>query len=240
MQEKQEIILKDDGTCVHRRVQEAPCNVVDKLVQQLSSSAPRLLKNFTLIDDQPVHIVLEKTDVLLGMNLRQLPLHLNWVAKEGKLHPNPIEQGDTPSGNLMRVFWEPVNGLRLMYFAKVSSSFLIDDQKSFLLAFDNSNNNWRLPLPNVYEDCSLCMGTYDRHGDSFLDAFTRSWEQFKTSNWSTHLISGKGNQNMARLFEMAVDKSSGQDEFRAVFSGNWTSLCWTCENRWTAMGRLML
>ena len=64
-----------------------------------------------------------------------------------------------------------------------------DGVTNYLVAFNKKDGaGYRLPMPNLYDDCSICTGQYDHRGDSVLEAFKRNLDYIIASPWNNHII----------------------------------------------------
>jgi hypothetical protein len=60
--------------------------------------------------------------------------------------------------------------------------------RRWLFAFSKDNNGYRLPLPNLHDECSICTGEFDDSYDTALGGIVASLEQFNQSKWNSDLM----------------------------------------------------
>lgn len=237
----QEIILKSDGNAVLRTITEQPCAIVNELVEGLSNNAIRSLPGIFQTPTERVGVVLTRNEILLGCRLSHLELSMNWFLSNGLLLPRPCANGDKGSGTVMKMKWEPHNGLNLMFVAVIHPGMEIENRKCFLLAFNSSKANYQLPLPNLYDDCSVCMGEFNSHGTSYLECFQKALTQFRNATWNTDLTDGEKLKKLETLIRFKVVKQDDKDVFEREGNGNlWWNQCWSRETRVTDAARRLL
>ena len=90
----------------------------------------------------------------------------------------------------MPLVWHAPKPVRLAFVVRAQSN---DDDNvtvvgNWLLACDADHRGYRLPLPNLYEDCKLCTGQFDASYGSGAECVTASLEQFRKSKWNADLM----------------------------------------------------
>jgi hypothetical protein len=80
---------------------------------------------------------------------------------------------------------------------KVASTFLF-------ATLADTPGFWRLPLPNVYNDARVCMGSITIEEPTLLSAFTRALEHFHESPWNADLLTDQAGA-AERLFRFPID-----------------------------------
>jgi hypothetical protein len=235
-----EIIIKPDGAAVLRTVTEQPCKLVENIMEQLSTNAVRSAPNIFESGSGKVGIVLTKNEVYLGCRLAKLHLSMNWLCVKDKMVPRPAPMEPKPQGVFMGLDWVPVNGMSVIFMAKVETSLHIENRRCFLLAYDTKARNFQLPLPNIFDDCSICMGEYDNRGGSLLECFQKALTNFMNSPWNSDLMEGDKLLKLQSLVQYQIDKGEEDRFFQESNGSLWWNHCYSRETRITEVGRRLL
>jgi hypothetical protein len=141
----------------------------------------------------------------------------------------------------MKMEWEPFNGMTLMFMAKIHPDCYIETRKCFLLALDSGKRNFQLPLPNLYDDCSICMGDVDLVGGSLLEVFQKALVHFRSSPWNADLMDSDKAKKLETLIRFKITKGEQADSFEREGNGNlWWNHCFSRETRVTDAARRLL
>jgi hypothetical protein len=123
----------------------------------------------------------------------------------------------------IRQRWKVPGSMGLVLMVTVNAA--AQASVSHLVACDNQNRTWQLPLGNTYEDCKLCEGDYDRCGASMLGAAMKSVEQFQGSKWNMDLLRASDTDaggRCSQLFGFTVE----DDCTKQIFDdGDWQKHC---------------
>lgn len=240
---KKEIILNADGSAVCRSITEEACNIVESMGELLSSKKARAARNVGKCGNRLVHLVLAENESWLVTPMDMLKLKMSWRVVDTILLPTPTCSGSTPVHPVVAMEWSPsLSGIPLYFITKLGGSLVPNKRDNWLLAFDATNKSYHLPLPNIFEDGSVCMGNYDGAGDCMLQAQERALAQLEASNWNTDLYDSARQQRLEYLVRYGINKLSPTvDEFiQMPVTGNWTSHCYPCEVAASRMARLVM
>jgi hypothetical protein len=92
---------------------------------------------------------------------------------------------------------------------------------NWLFAFSQSNRGYRLPLPNLHDDCRICTGSFPDHYPTGAEAVLASLEQFRKSKWNADLMrTAEESQKFFRF--QATNETFATLPIEAA---DWTSLC---------------
>lgn len=234
----QEIILKSTGEAVIRTITENHCAIAASLADQLSSTAVRVVKNLFLTPTESIGLTASNNEVHLGCRLNKLSLLTNWVVVDGFLVPRPDKDG----GSRLKMEWEPHNAMTILFVARIEPGLHIGDRKCYLLALDSGGRNHQLPLPNVYDDCSVCMGEFDSQGQSYLECFQKALAQFRNAPWNADLMTGDKSVKLEKLVRFKVVNTPEGDVFEREGSGSlwWNQCVGARETRVTDAARRLL
>lgn len=87
----------------------------------------------------------------------------------------------------------------------------------------NEGNAYRLPIPNIYEDCSVCMGDYSPSAHNLISNLQGNLDQFLNSNWNSDLIVS-GKENLKSMFRF-TPLAEGEGFHQEPSSAYWVDLC---------------
>ncbi len=76
--------------------------------------------------------------------------------------------------------------LKMMFMAYPHGTTTIVE-KAWLFAVGPKKGIYRLPLANVYADCSLCLGQYENFGPTHREGIEKTIDQFQKSKWNADL-----------------------------------------------------
>jgi hypothetical protein len=77
-----------------------------------------------------------------------------------------------------------------------SSGRILQPDKSYLVAIDKDGRMYRLPLPNIYDDASVCLGGVDLPRNSIAAYMAAGMKAFTENPWNADLL---GNDNNTRI-----------------------------------------
>jgi hypothetical protein len=91
---------------------------------------------------------------------------------------------------------------------------------NWLFACDQEQRGYRLPLPNLHDDCRICTGAFDGDQATALECVQASLAQFHRSKWNADLLrAGETAQKFFRFQPTA-------DTFTTLpIQGEWTQHC---------------
>ena len=92
---------------------------------------------------------------------------------------------------------------------------------NWLFAFSKEQQGYRLPLPNLHNDCTLCAGDFEASYDSALECVTASLEQFTQSQWNSDLL--RTVEQSQKFFRFRPTNESF--ETLPIDATDWTTLC---------------
>ena len=184
--ETTEIILRENGTLTERVIRERNLNAGPSVLAALTESVTRKVRNvLSLPDWGRVHASVGLHDTLWTVALDRIPLHTRFRLSNGVLVPAFASATDLE----LPLVWHAPKQVRLA-FAVVTTE---EEERvtvagNWLFACDAGNRGYRLPLPNLYEDCKLCTGQFEGSYGSGAECVTASLEQFRKSKWNADLM----------------------------------------------------
>jgi hypothetical protein len=92
---------------------------------------------------------------------------------------------------------------------------------NWLFACDVDKRGYRLPLPNLHDDCRICTGAFDGDQETAFDCVKASLEQFNKSKWNADLM--RTSEQSKQFFRFKPTRDGF--ETLPIQSDNWTMLC---------------
>lgn len=225
-----EYVLKMDGR-VLRRPFEVQCSgeleiqLDGAILASLNIATPRKLQDaFTLPDGSRVHLcsVDQKGSVYLSMRLSQL--HLRATARIDAATGAAVPSFDA-KGEFLPLVWTPPADMVLMFAAMVKpydGSYYSDLCYLFAIA---GKQAYQIPVPNLYNDCHLCLGGDGMFtGKTLSEVFERAYVNVKESPWNNHII--KDDSDLFKKSQELFRFNSTKDGFVSMLPDkHWAKLC---------------
>lgn len=223
--------LNPDGTLQHVIIKITERNLNKDLLEVFGKKVARVTSNIVQVEGQPFSIVATGTELYGFVVLKGLTLRTGFrMGLDKILRPVYPYKGDPyankEEGIDFAPVWTPPASMKLVFAAKILEFNMPSPTTSwnhccYLMAFSGINC-WRLPLPNVYDNCDVCMGQFDGRGDSVLSAFMKAYDQFNNSTWNSDLLDTWRQTNSDALFHFKPTV----DSFEQCDTPNdWTRLC---------------
>jgi hypothetical protein len=92
---------------------------------------------------------------------------------------------------------------------------------NWLFAFNQDHNGYRLPLPNLHDDCSICTGQFESSYNTVQAGLIASLEQFNQSKWNSDLM--RTSDQSQQFFRFRPTNETFETLPIAV--ADWTTLC---------------
>ena len=184
--EKTEFILRDNGTLTERTIRERDLKAEGEVLDALTADVTRKQRNVMLIPGWGVaHAEVGLNDTIWSVQIDRLPLGARFKLINGVLVPMFASITDLE----MPIVWRVPTEVRLVFAVRTE---LLNDcvtvNGNWLFAFSQDNNGFRLPLPNLHDDCTICTGQFEETYDSAQAAVIASLKQFDQSKWNSDLM----------------------------------------------------
>jgi hypothetical protein len=122
----------------------------------------------------------------------------------------------------MPLVWRAPKEVRLAFVVRTQSaegSVCIDG--NWLFALDAANRGYRLPLPNLHDDCRICTGSFENHYATGGQCVAASLEQFRKSQWNADLM--RSVEQAQKFFRFQPTNQTF--ETLPILAEDWTALC---------------
>lgn len=217
--EKTEIILRDNGTLTERTIRERDLQAEGDVLDALTADVTRKQRNVMVIPDWGVvHANVGLNDTLWSVPINRLPLKARFRVINGVLVPMFASTTDLE----MPVVWQAPKEVRLVFVVRTE---LLDNCVSvlgnWLFAFNADNNGYRLPLPNLHDECTICTGDFNDSYDSAQAAIIASLKQFEQSKWNSDLMRTVAQSQKFFRFHPTNETFATLP----IDATDWTSLC---------------
>ena len=184
--EKIEIILRENGTLTERTIRERDLKAGPEVLAELTAEVTRRQRNVMPIPGWGLaHADAGLNDIIWSVPLDRLPLRARFKLVNGVLVPMFASSTELE----MPMVWRVPPEVRLVFAARTEpEEDRVKVNGNWLFAFGPNQHGYRLPLPNLHDDCTLCTGRFEYSHDSALAGVTASLEQFNQSKWNADLM----------------------------------------------------
>jgi hypothetical protein len=217
--EKIEIILQTSGTLTERVIRERDLDAEQSVLEALTEGVTRNLRNVMTIPEWGVvHASVGLTDTLWSVPIKRIPLKARFRLINNVLVPMFASSNDLE----MPLIWQAPEEVRLVFAV---STRLSDDitqvDGNWLFACDANNRGYRLPLPNLHDDCRICTGAFEDCCTTAYECVAASLEQFSRSKWNADLM--RTIEQSQRFFRFQPTNETFKT--LPIESEDWTALC---------------
>lgn len=217
--ETTEILLRADGSLVERVLRERDLNAGPAVLEALTESVTRPVRNvLRLPEGGVVHANVGRDDTLYTVALDRLPLHTRFRLVADVLVPAFASTSDLE----LSLVWQAPKDLRLAFVVRTEAEdggVVIRD--NYLFACDLRNRAYRLPLPNLFDDCKVCTGEFERRHQCGAAAVAASVEQFRKSPWNADLMRTVERSQQCFRFQPTHESFTTLP----IAASDWTTLC---------------
>jgi hypothetical protein len=217
--ETTEIILRENGTLAERIITERELEAGPAVLDALTEGVTRELRHvLTLPDWGPVHASVGLTDTVWTVAINRIPLHTRFQLIDQVLVPV-----FTPAPDLeLPLVWQAPAAVRLAFVIRMEEETAgVRITGNWLFACDAERRGYRLPLPNLHDDCLLCTGQFRDEYPSASEAVSASLEQFRKSKWNADLLQGLERSQQFFRFQPTNETFTTLP----IAAADWTTLC---------------
>jgi hypothetical protein len=214
-----EFVIRDNGTIVERTIRERDLQVEESVLGALSAEVTRPARNVAQVPGWGLaHASVGLTDTIWSVSINRIPLKTRLRLINGVLLPMFASASDLE----MTLVWQSPEDVRLVFV--VGTEFADGCNSVFgnwLFAFSKEQKGYRLPLPNLHDDCTICTGEFDGSYDSALECLAASLEQFAQSKWNADLM--RTVEQSQQFFRFRPTNETF--ETLPIDATDWTTLC---------------
>jgi hypothetical protein len=217
--EKIEIILRDNGTLTERTIQERDLKAEGEVLDELTANVTRRQRHVMAIPGWSlVHADVGLNDTIWSVPIDRLPLKARFKLVNGVLVPMFASTTELE----MPIVWRVPKEVRLVFAVRTE---LLDDcvtvGGNWLFAFNQDNKGFRLPLPNLHDDCTICTGRFEDSYTTAHEGIVASLKQFDQSKWNSDLM-----RTVAKSQKFFRFRPTNETfETLPIEAADWTTLC---------------
>ena len=216
--EKTEIILNTDGSFIERLVSERTLNVGQSVLDTLTENITRTVRQVFHIPGWGfAHANVGLHDILWSVPINHIPLHARFKLINQVMVPMFASGTDIE----MPLVWQVPAGIKVVFAVLTKEADdLVSVEGNWLFVCDQNNRGYRLPLPNLHDDCRICTGQFEGDQENAFACVQASLEQFSKSKWNSDLM--RTIEQSQKFFRFQPT----QDSFETLpVQGEWTGLC---------------
>jgi hypothetical protein len=184
--ETTEIIIRENGALTERVVRERDLEAGPAVLDALTAEVTRSLRNVMSIPDWGwVHANVGLHDTIWSVPIDHIVLNAKFRLINGVLVPEFTSHTELE----MPLVWRAPGEVRLVFVIRTDFSedgACVDG--NWLFACDQDRRGYRLPLPNLHDDCRICTGEFETCYGTGGECVAASLEQFRKSKWNADLM----------------------------------------------------
>jgi hypothetical protein len=220
--EKTEYVVQNDGVILRRLIREYTVNADNNLAQSLITGMAIKIKNAAMVNGTPVHLSVTAEEVCYWtVRLNALPFRVPMrVSSGGIMTPDFGAGTNAPNTIIVDASWVPPESMRLVLLVATNHGGQLT---TWLYAISPAARYYKLPAPNLYDDCRVCLGDFYPDGAKCqVDYLNAVCEQFAKSQWNSDLW--RNNPNTEPMFRFKPG-TEGSAITTLPPLAEWTTLC---------------
>jgi hypothetical protein len=216
--EKIEIILRDNGTLTERTIEERDLNAEGEVLDALTAEVMRTQRNVMPVPGWGVaHANVALGNTLWSIPIDRIPLKARFRVNGGVLVPMFASGTELE----MPLVWQAPAEVRLVFAVRTArSDESVEVDGNWLFAFKD-DHGYRLPLPNLNDDCSLCTGQFVNSHPTAQECVIASLQQFNQSKWNADLMRTVAQSQKFFRFKPTNETFATLP----IDAADWTTLC---------------
>jgi hypothetical protein len=225
--------FNQDGTVEFVTETRSNRNLNEDVISKIGSGAVRHVRKAFMHDGSPVGLLVSAAEtwgykfmpnlkincmfrIMGDKTLR--PIYMHNDEKSSKVAEYPQFVAD----------WVVPPSMRLMFASRIKMNpepYCEYKNSCLLIAWDPSSKRaHRLPLPNLYDNCYMCMGEYNGRGASMEEAFGKAADQLDKSEWNSDLVTDSRIQGSDEMFQFKPS-AEGTAMESIPFTRRWQDYC---------------
>jgi len=216
--EKTEIILQTDGSFIERLVSERVLDAGQSVLDTLTENLTRTVRNvFNIPGWGCVHANVGINDTLWSIVIDRIPLHARFKLVNQVMVPMFASGTDLE----MPLVWKVPAGVKIVFAVLTNQEDdFVSVEGNWLFACDANKRGYRLPLPNLHDECRICTGQFEGEQETAFAGVKASLDQFNQSKWNSDLL--RTIEQSQKFFRFQPTR----DSFETLpIQGDWTALC---------------
>jgi hypothetical protein len=122
----------------------------------------------------------------------------------------------------MPLVWRAPAEVRLVFVVRTEMmGDCVAINGNWLFALNQDHNGYRLPLPNLHDECTICTGEFESGYDTAQAALIASLKQFDQSKWNSDLMRTVAQSQKFFRFQPTNETFTTLP----IEAKEWTSLC---------------
>jgi hypothetical protein len=233
------IRLNQDGSCELVQTSRIHKAISAALAKRFADGMSLTIKDVFTVKYGPkdsdhenigVHVITTGKQTFCVAQLPALNLLTHWeLGLGGLLTPGFLNRDHDLHGKLMYApaVWKAPPGMRIMFCTEVQREgayWYSSYQNSWLIAFSERKQAHLLPLPNLYDDASVCMGEFNGEEKNLQGSFEKATQQFYKAGWNADLSEDVA-QPSRRLFRFEAAKEGGLVQIPPAADYKWEEDC---------------
>ncbi len=217
--EHTEIIIRDNGTLTERIIRERDLSAEADVLEAMTADVTRTIRNAMPIPGWGLaHANVGLTDTIWSVPIERIPLKARFRVINGVLVPMFASLTDLE----MPMVWQAPKDVRLVFVVRTEvSEGCVVVGGNWLFAFNKDNNGYRLPLPNLHDECTICTGQFESSYASAQAGVSASLEQFNQSKWNSDLMTTVAESQKFFRFRPTNETFTTLP----IEAADWTTLC---------------
>lgn len=184
---KTEHVVREDGRCIRRVTTESEIQIANDVLAQLSAGTwHKVINAWHIKGYGNVGLATRSNQCYWTVPLQRLIMKAPFKMINGAMVPLFTSSTDP----VLSLEWKPAGDIRLF----ITQHTVPDPAgnhavgNTYLFAVDKRGNYWKLPLPNLYDDCRVCMGSNGiAYGANAQELFLQLIMNFEESRWNADL-----------------------------------------------------
>lgn len=238
-----EYILRSGGEIVRRDSTERNIILSEAVINQLCTSVTVHTPNvcWAVVQDaapnSSVSLITRGREVYASFPINSLNIRAPYRLINGAMVPVFSSSADP----ILGLKWTAPGTMRIrvliQFKQEVSSPRRFTMLMMWVYAYDRDGAAYRLPLPNLYEDCKVCNGDQHFHYCATIqDTIQHVMEMFQNSSWNADLWTTVDESQT--LFSFLPEGDGAQQTFKSRVVEPWQSYCRKVATAYSVMVQL--
>lgn len=217
-----EFLLKQNGSVTRRRMVEEEIQISEEVLLAMAGNFHRVCRDAFIVAGSSAHLAITEKSTFVTVGVPIINLKAPFKTQNESVTP----AFDSKNEPIMSIQWSSTvfGSMRLVMLIELNHSPTYQKwnyANAWLVAFDPSKRAYRLPLPNVHNDCRMCLGDFSASNVTVSECVAAVLAQFESSPWNADLW-GDNRAKTAALFSFKPT-NSGFDQIPP--DSHWDEFC---------------